>query len=613
MKIISFIRCKKSIIEKIRIVFYRSKKIIYKYKTRLVVNGKKIRCLTELNNNIYFLDEILMKESDIHRDKIVDEAMSTYNGYYRSISGRKIKIDKVDWNCDYIFNYKWESKHFSKYILKDKNVSTDVKHVWELSRFYHLPILAQAYLITKDEKFCDKIISDILSWEDQNPINYTVNWTVSMEASIRIVNIIQSISLIRNSLKLHNNIIKLNNLIYKHGIYILNNLEKGLNTNNHYLSNLVGLIWIGIYFKDTKDKKLRLMSKKMLKFSIKQLKYELKYQIYNDGFSYEDSISYHGLNTEMMLMTITILEKNKVKFPSIIKDTTHKMVKSLISIMYDNGDIPVIGDLDNGRLMIFNFNSLVNKLNFKYLIRIANNLQIFVKRDIFLSPIIFKDSGIYRIFNNGLDVIVKCGKIGLNGLGGHAHNDQLSFILSVKNENFLIDSGTGYYSGDYSLRYDLRSTASHNTFCIDGVEQNDISKDLFVMQGRTRAKTLYIGNNKFEGQHFGYYDNFGVVYNRKIDVNLDSVVVLDSINIFPNKICYINYILDTDVFVKFLNKSNVLLIKKGIFIKLSVDGGYIEIHDQIISKSYSEKEISCKIKVIFNRRYVKTTFSVRKG
>lgn len=609
--LIDIMRSKKSIIEKIRMIFYRLKKYIYIFLSKMDIHNPRnnLRFINKYKS--FITNETISKYPSEYKEEIIKESDFIVDNIYESISGEKINIiEEIDWNYDYIFNHSWEIKHYSLYTLKNKDVLTDIKHVWEFSRFYHLVILAQAYVITDNEKYVKKIIEDIISWDLQNKFNYSVNWTVSMEVSIRVVNLIQCIDLIRNSDLMSERIInKVNNMIYNHATYIWNNLEKGLNTNNHYLSNLIGLIWSGVYFKQSNDKKLRRNSRRYINFGLKQLDHELGYQIYDDGFSYEDSTSYHCLNLEMLLLTIDVLNKNQIKYSNNLYNTTKKMVIALHKILINN-NIPVIGDIDNGRLIKIDIFANKDKTNFGYLISIAKDIfgeEVLWNRD---SPVKLSEVGIYRIFNNIFDAIIRCGPIGVNGIGGHSHNDQLSFVLVINQQLFIVDPGTGYYSGDYELRNELRSTKSHNTLYIEDYEQNDISIDLFKMVEKTNTENIMIDKNLFVGKHYGYMESLGILYERRIELLDDKIEIIDTLNKLPKENCYLNYILDESVKVA-KQGDDIILEKNKVKVVFRVNGGEISMDSkQPLSKSYGNSTKTTKIKVLLKQKEIKTSILI---
>jgi len=52
---------------------------------------------------------------------------------------------------------------------------------------------------------------------------------------------------------------------------------------------------------------------------------------------------------------------------------------------------------------------------------------------------------------------IRCGPIGQNGYGGHAHYDQLSIECFTDNSWIARDPGTGTYTDDIETRNNFRS------------------------------------------------------------------------------------------------------------------------------------------------------------
>lgn len=164
--------------------------------------------------------------------------------------------ENIIWNKDFKSGFIWENKFYRDIKIIDLENNADVKVPWELSRFQHLFTLGKAYWITGNLKYFEEAKEQILDWIEKNPIYYGVNWTCTMDVAIRAVNLIffyfHFQDLIEEDKKFFE---KFNECLYQHGEYIYLNLEKSLElANNHYLSNLTGLIFLGIYFKNLKKK-----------------------------------------------------------------------------------------------------------------------------------------------------------------------------------------------------------------------------------------------------------------------------------------------------------------------------------------------------------------------
>jgi hypothetical protein len=156
--------------------------------------------------------------------------------------------------------------------------------------------------------------------------------------------------------------------------------------------------------------------------------------------------------------------------------------------------------------------------------------------------------GGYFIMRDGdLYVIIRCGDVGLYGVGCHSHNDQLSFELSFGDEALVIDPGTYLYTADPVARNEFRSTAYHSTLQIDGAEQNELSEDLlFAMGDRTQARVLHWEASgrraEFEGSHQGYRSlDPPAEHRRRIELNGEEglVRVIDTVRCAaPRDLCW---------------------------------------------------------------------------
>ncbi|MCG9761957.1 heparinase II/III-family protein, partial [Pseudoalteromonas sp. Isolate6] len=141
----------------------------------------------------------------------------------------------------------------------------------------------------------------------------------------------------------------------------------------------------------------------------------------------------------------------------------------------------------------------------------------------------YMDSGFYIIKNDLFKAIIRCGPLSMKGQGGHSHNDQLSFILSIAGLPVFIDPGTITYTGNAELRNLSRRTSSHNTVQIGDEEQNLIGNDLFALKERTFSKCIVHSDSHFEGEHQGFFDRFGCVHKRIIDIKDSEFSVSDFI------------------------------------------------------------------------------------
>jgi hypothetical protein len=121
----------------------------------------------------------------------------------------------------------------------------------------------------------------------------------------------------------------------------------------------------------------------------------------------------------------------------------------------------------------------------------------------------FPDGGFYVMRNTVDHVFVDCGPVGLAGRGGHGHNDCLSFEAVLDGVPLVSDCGAFVYTASFAERNLFRSTACHNTPCVDGVEMNGLPPDLLwslEYHARPEVRRFETGTEAdlFCGAHAGY-------------------------------------------------------------------------------------------------------------
>jgi hypothetical protein len=88
----------------------------------------------------------------------------------------------------------------------------------------------------------------------------------------------------------------------------------------------------------------------------------------------------------------------------------------------------------------------------------------------------YPEFGVFGWRSDKFFLAIRCGSIGQNGNGGHAHNDQFLVELQVEGVDVLRDPGTYVYTPHPDLRRRFRSARSHPVaWPKEDGEQNDIS------------------------------------------------------------------------------------------------------------------------------------------
>jgi hypothetical protein len=112
--------------------------------------------------------------------------------------------------------------------------------------------------------------------------------------------------------------------------------------------------------------------------------------------------------------------------------------------------------------------------------------------------------GCYVFRSAALYLAVRCGEVGLAGLGAHAHCDQLAIELVLDGKEITRDPGTYLYTAFPDRRNAYRSSAAHHVPRVPGREPADLGRGPFDLRGAAPGVCLYFGPRGFVGRHAGY-------------------------------------------------------------------------------------------------------------
>jgi hypothetical protein len=270
-------------------------------------------------------------------------------------------IDKnytpLDWHIDFKSGYRWSELAPSNTLKYGDKLGVDVKVPWELARAQHLPMLAYAYALTKDERYVREFHNQILDFIATNPPRYGVNWIVAMDVGIRAANWLVAYDMFRGygatfDVAFEQEFIQ---SIYQHGHHIRHHLEWSPTLrSNHYLSDIVGLLFCAAYLPSTRE------TDEWLTFSVKELIAETKLQFGNDGANFEASTSYHRLSAELVVYALALVSAIARKFEHISAtlkalpiefwQRLENMAEFTMHVTRPDGKLTQIGDNDSGRL-----------------------------------------------------------------------------------------------------------------------------------------------------------------------------------------------------------------------------------------------------------------------
>ncbi len=401
----------------------------------------------------------------------------------------------AEWNRDPRSGYLWPLD-YHRDIKVMRSDGSDIRVVWELNRLAHFITLGRAYMLTKDERFAGAFMDQLRNWNEQNPYGRGPNWQCAMEVALRAINLIAAFEMFRQSPQLDTQFLL--RLFQQHGNYIRRNLEFSyIATSNHYLSDVAGLLWLGVMLPELRD------AENWRDFGLKELLREMEKQVLPDGADFEASTGYHRFVTELFLYSFWLCRENGIEIDRKYWHKLHAMLLYIRGYLRPDGFAPLIGDTDGGQFLPLEQRRADDHA---YVLevgaRVFNDPSL---REPETDSTAFPDAGTYVMRHQDLYLCFNASDAGINGRGSHGHNDALSIEVSAGGCAFIVDPGTYVYTGDLARRHEFRSTAYHSTVKIDGVEQNTIQQDMpFVIGNEARPRVLQWKADKIVAEHYGY-------------------------------------------------------------------------------------------------------------
>lgn len=240
---------------------------------------------------------------------------------------------------------------------------------------------------------------------------------------------------------------------------------------NHLLEDAFALYIGAKFFCDDVliDKAYRLLSS------------QLKEQILSDGAHYEQSPMYHCIILDRLLDCINISKECE----EWLETYANRMLGHLQSIIWSNGDIPLLNDSANGiaptPLQIFEY---AKRLNLKW------------------DTIPMKDCGYRKMYGCGIEAIVDIGNVTADYQPGHTHADTFNYELRIDGKPFVVDTGVSTY--DKTERRQMeRSTIAHNTVSVGGENSSEVWGG-FRVGKRCHVNITEITDTSIEASHNGF-------------------------------------------------------------------------------------------------------------
>jgi hypothetical protein len=505
-------------------------------KPRFFLGQEDVHGLKEIMGRVYEHEKKKVIEAGekflAHRHDVLGSGETDLKSFSAARKTLDPNISHMPWHYDFKSGFRWDHRvfHSRQRLLSWGRQGVDIKVPWELSRCHHLVLLGEAALLTGDENHSHEIIKQVRDWTENNPVGLGVNWNCPMEVAIRAANWIWAYYLCQwcDSPEVDELAQKMIPSLIAHARFIRANIEKNEIPSNHYLANLAGLIYVGIFLSEWPE------AQEWLDYSTSEFIQMMEYMVHPDGMFFEASIPYHRLALELFLFPALLLKNNDIPLPDRFWKKLYKMFDFLHYTLKPDGTCFQLGDNDNGRLHIHQPREVNDhgylldigaimfedtKLKLSERMPAPETLWLFgaegLEKYKRLSPSAspgsraFRHSGVCVLGSNNSRMLFFSGHHGQRGIGSHSHNDKLSFALFHDGEEWIVDPGTYTYTPEPEWRLCFRSTAYHNTVVVDDQEQSPLEMRKPFWIGEDPGAQLVdwhvsSGKERLLGEHRGY-------------------------------------------------------------------------------------------------------------
>ena len=449
-------------------------------------------------------------------------------------SGLRTFGASLPWHVDFKTGREWPISFCHDLEYENLGDPSDVKVPWELSRCQHFTLLGQAHRLTGDPRFAAEFVAEATDWIHRNPWGHSVNWICPMDVALRAVSWIWGFYFLADSPPCTDVAFRSAFLrsLYLHGEYVAAHIEHADVNGNHYLCDGVGLVFLGTFFQRTAA------GNAWLAAGERMVTAEILRQVHEDGVDFEKSVAYHRLVLEAFLTTFRLLSLNGRQVPDSCWHRLQRMFHFTAAYTPPDGRAPLVGDADDGRVQRLGPQSIGDH---RYLLStgaaIAGDRSLktaagrFWEESFWLlgadgaaafddlpggpmpASAAFPRGGFYAMRSGRSHVFIDCGEVGMNGVGGHGHNDILSFELVLDGARLVSDSGSYLYTASREMRNRFRATAAHNTVQVDGAELNRFISPDDLWRLRDDARPVDVAWHPattdapwdyFRGAHTGY-------------------------------------------------------------------------------------------------------------
>jgi uncharacterized heparinase superfamily protein len=434
--------------------------------------------------------------------------------------------EPVDWNYDPVAGVRWPALPAAK--IDFRTAEGDVKWIWELNRLQHLPWLAQAWLITGEERFSAAAFRHLDTWLDQNPPGVGIAWRNAFEVGVRAISIAVAVQGLRDCPELTvGRFRRIVEVLSASATRCWVDRSRFSSANNHLIGELAGLAVVAILFPDLPS------ADEWEHRAIAALVVEADRQILADGSGAEQAVGYQVFTVELMLMVVALLLARDGRAAEPLLDAIGRSSVYLAALVGRADPEPRYGDNDEGfalRLGIEPLRTVRDHLGVVAALTGCRTAQRYGGRTWtaeWLGQLGLHDTESGREVHSALEsfgssyyapagglvvlrtgtrrAVMDVGPLGYLSIAAHGHADALSVTVSIDGQDLVGDPGAGSFYGHPDWRRVNRGTRVHATVEVDGHDQSVIGGPfMWKHRARVRVRGVDLESGVVDAEQLGY-------------------------------------------------------------------------------------------------------------
>jgi len=296
----------------------------------------------------------VVSASDAVADACVREAEALLGGYMRYFGRHVMRVGSPPkWLKDPFSGRSWSERQHWTEVREFGKQDSDVKAVWEPSRFGWVVTLAFAFRVTGDHRYLNAIAQWVDDWIEHNPLHQGPNWKCGQEVAIRLIHFLVCVVCVLGIKRATPSIVE---FVLAHARRVRRTLFYALGQdNNHAISEAVALVVAGCWLTaQPTNPAIEREARSLIKIGTKLLRRGVLRLILPDGSFAQYSVNYHRLVLETV--SLGYWWSDRTGRPCLGLSHRERMCRAIEwlanLIEPETGDAPNLGGNDGAQLAL---------------------------------------------------------------------------------------------------------------------------------------------------------------------------------------------------------------------------------------------------------------------